>query len=163
MKTQLDNLIRFVLNNHINMDQHLIDNDPSYIMEKWNKYIGVKPKKNKELPSYKTLKHILVSEVMNSENIEVRNWILKWNVNEKTYNEIKEIVYFIIEINKKNFRVHNRCIPSDIVTLFQENIGSFEDINKYHGGNLHAIIENFLVNWLSDTQVTRDYNLVLLV
>lgn len=162
MKTQLDNLIRFVLNNHRNMDQHLIDNDPSYIMEKWNKYIGVKPN-NKRLPSYKTLKHILVSEVMNSENIEVRNWIVKWNIDEETYNEIKEIIYFIIEVNKKNFRVNNRWIPSDIVTLFEENIGSFEYINKYHGGNLHALIENFLINWLSDTQVKRDYNLCLLV
>lgn len=167
MKTQLDNLIRFVLNNHINMGQHLIDNDPSYIMEKWNKYIGVKPN-SKRLPSYKTLKYILVSEVMNSENIEVRNWIVKWNVNEETYNEIKEIIYFIIEINKKNFRtvnygMYNRWIPSDIVTLFEESIGSFEDINKNYGGNLHAIIENFLINWLIDTQVRRDYNLCLLV
>lgn len=160
MKTQLDNLIRFVLNNHINMDQHLINNDPTYIMEKWDKYIGVKPN-SKELHSYKQVKHLLLnSEIISSE---IRNWIVKWNVDEETYNEIKEIIYFIIEINKKNFRVHNRWIPSDIIILFEENIGSFENINKHHGGTLHPIIENFMIGWLNDTQVKRDYNLSLLV
>jgi hypothetical protein len=37
MKTQLDNLIRFSFNLHNNMDVDLIDIDPTYIMEKWEK------------------------------------------------------------------------------------------------------------------------------
>lgn len=171
MKTQLDNLIRFVLNNHINMDQDFMNNDPTYIMEKWDKYIGFKPI-DKNLISYKTLSNINIEDIYSlelsemeygKEDIKLKKWLVKWNVKEETYNEIKEIINFIILINRKKFRVNNRWLTSDLIILFEENIGSFEDINKNNGGTLHTIIENFMIDWLNDTQVKRDYNLSLLV
>jgi hypothetical protein len=53
----------------------------------------------------------------------------------KTYNEIKEILYFIILLNNK----HLRLLPSDI-ELFNDNIRRFYN-NKINQGNLHTLEE----------------------
>jgi hypothetical protein len=138
------------------MDVDLIDIDPTYIMEKWEKYIGVIPK-SKDL-SYYSIIFIPPSADKTNDSI-ARDWISKWRVDEKTYNEIKEILYFIILLNNKHLRL---CTPSDIIELFNDNIGDFYNIKNKSGGNLHTLVENRIKNWLSIKRIRRDYNLILL-
>ena len=46
-KSQLNNLINFCFNFHSVMGVDPFYKSPDYILEKWNKYIGVKPIHNK--------------------------------------------------------------------------------------------------------------------
>jgi hypothetical protein len=158
MKTQLDNLIRFSFNLHNNMPYTSSYDfaEPTYIMEKWEKYIGVIPK-SKDL-SYYSIIFIPPSADKTNDSI-ARDWISKWRVDEKTYNEIKEILYFIILLNNKHLRLWT---PSDIIELFNDNIGYFCNIKNELAGTLHPLVEDRMENWLNNKRIRRDYNLILL-
>lgn len=46
IKTQAKNLVNFSILMHNSLENGIMGYDPEYIMEKWNKYIGVTPIQN---------------------------------------------------------------------------------------------------------------------
>lgn len=164
-KNQIDNLIRFCLAFHKSHND-FINCDPSYIKEKWNKYIGFRPK---PIDYEKNLEFMLDPSVV--------QWREKWRVNDHTYIEMKDIINFIIRINEKHFFIRPMMsideefiplspfvwIPSDLITLFEELVGSTERINKELYNHLHTNILKVLNIWLKETSIGRDYQLCLLV
>lgn len=138
--------------------------DPSYIKEKWDKYIGFRPK---PIDYDKNLEFLLDPSVI--------EWRQKWNVKDHTYIEMKDIINFIIRVNEKHFFIRPMySIPdgeltpllwttSDLITLFEELVGSTERINKDLYNHLHTNLVKVLDTWLSETSIGRDYRLCLLV
>ncbi len=160
LKSQLDNLIRFCFCFHQTMDCDWTMQHPSYISEKWNKYIGIKPNKLEIYPS----------------NTQTTKWLKTWNVSNEDWEELKEIVTFIQIVNTKVFVVSgedqsNRFIsvvlgqwsPSELLNEFERLIGDKNKINKYEYKGLHVLIEKEIEYWLCKTDNKRDYNLNLLL
>ena len=158
-KNQIDNLIRFCLAFHKSHND-FITCDPSYIKEKWEKYIGFRPK---PIDYDKNLEFMLDPSVV--------QWREKWNVNDHVYIEMKDIINFIIRSNEKHFFIRSIGIPlseriwltSDLITLFEELVGSPERINKELYNHLHPNLIRVLDNWLREVAIGRDYQLCLLV
>jgi hypothetical protein len=165
-KNQIDNLIRFSFAFH-KSHNNFITCDPSYIKEKWDKYIGFRPK---PIDYDKNLEFLLDPSVI--------EWRQKWNVNDHTYIEMKDIINFIIRVNEKHFFIRPMySIPdgelsqlspfvwttSDLITLFEELVGYTERINKDLYNHLHPNLVKVLDTWLSETSIGRDYRLCLLV
>lgn len=128
--------------------------DPSYIKEKWDKYIGFRPK---PIDYEKNLEFMLSREVI--------QWRERWNVNDHVYIEMKEIINFIIRISEKHFYSYSErpWITSDLITLFEELVGSVERINKELYNHLHPSIVKIIDAWKDDTAIGRDYQLCLLI
>ena len=145
-KNQIDNLIRFSIAFH-KSHNNLITCDPSYIKEKWDKYIGFRPKP------------------IDVSNYEVTKWRERWSVNDNNYNEIKGIINFIIRINERHFYNYSEIIwtTSDIISLFEDLVGPVEKINKDLYNHLHPSIVKIMDAWIDDTTIVRDYQLCLLV
>jgi hypothetical protein len=153
-KNQIDNLIRFSLAFHKSHND-FIDCDPSYIKEKWDKYIGFRPK---PISYDKTLESIL--------DPQVNQWRDKWHVNDHIYIEMKDIINFIIRTNEKHFFIRSMdgvWMTSDLITLFEELVGSPERINKELYNHLHTNLVRKLDTWKNETSIGRDYQLCLLV
>jgi hypothetical protein len=158
-KNQIDNLIRFSFAFHKSHND-FIDCDPSYIKEKWDKYIGFRPK---PIDYDKNLEFMLDPSVI--------QWREKWHVNDHIYIEMKDIINFIIRANEKHFFIRSIGIPlseriwltSDLITLFEELVGSPERINKELYNHLHPNLIRVLDNWLREVAIGRDYQLCLLV
>lgn len=169
-KNQIDNLIRFSFAFHKSHNDFIMC-DPSYIKEKWDKYIGFRPK---PIDYDKNLEFLLDPSVI--------EWRQKWNVNDHTYIEMKDIINFIIRVNEKHFFIRpiqfqmifsedgelTQLSPlvwttSDLITLFEELVGSTERINKDLYNHLHTNLVKVLDTWLSETSIGRDYRLCLLV
>ena len=158
-KNQIDNLIRLCLAFHKSHND-FIKCDPSYIKEKWDKYIGFRPK---PIDYDKNLEFMLDPSVV--------QWREKWNVNDHVYIEMKDIINFIIRSNEKHFFIRSIGIPlseriwltSDLITLFEELVGSPERINKELYNHLHHNLIRVLDNWLREVAIGRDYQLCLLV
>lgn len=154
-KNQLNNLIRFCFNFHRSMDCDWTMQHPSYILEKWNKYIGVKPNKLELYPS----------------NDLTIKWLKTWNVSNKDWEELKEIVTFIQVVNMRALVVSggnkgNRFIqwsPSELLDEFERLIGDKNKINKDEYKGLHELVDREVEYWLWQTDNKRDYNLNLLV
>lgn len=147
-KNQIDNLIRFSFAFHKSHND-FIDCDPSYIKEKWDKYIGFRP---------------------NERNVELSqdpmtDWIVKWKVDIKQYDELKEIIDFIIRINERHFYNYSErhWVTSDLISLFEDLVGPVEKINKDLYNHLHPSIVKIMDAWIDDTAIGRDYQLCLLV
>lgn len=163
-KNQIDNLIRFSFLFH-KSHNNFITCDPSYIKEKWDKCIGFRPK---PIDYDKNLEFLLDPSVI--------EWRQKWNVNDHTYIEMKDIINFIIRVNEKHFFIrpmfsNGELTPlstlvwttSDLITLFEELVGYTERINKDLYNHLHPNLVKVLDTWLSETSIGRDYRLCLLV
>lgn len=165
-KNQIDNLIRFSFAFHKSHND-FINCDPSYIKEKWDKYIGFRPK---PISYDKTLESIL--------DPQVNQWRDKWCVNDHTYIEIKDIINFIIRVNEKHFFTSRGMMnsdgeltplsplvwmPSDLIALFEELVGSPERINNELYNHLHTNLVKVLDKWVSEISIGRDYQLCLLV
>lgn len=176
-KEQLDNLIAFCFNFHETMGFN-IDCTGDYIIEKWDKFIGVKPFDNeslsfKELSSYistyKKYNGCIVG--VDKEDIRIANnmieWYIKWGTR---FDYPKEILYFILLLNRRPLVVKNgdklssiNWTPSEIIELFKEKIGDVEKINKQTYNHTHQILKLEIKNWLEETSNKRDYKLNLLV
>ena len=158
-KNQIDNLIRFCLVFHKSHND-FITCDPSYIKEKWDKYIGFRPK---PIDYDKNLEFMLDPSVV--------QWREKWNVNDHVYIEMKDIINFIIRSNEKHFFIRSIGMPlseriwltSDLITLFEELVGSPERINNELYNHIHPNLIRMLDNWLREVAIGRDYQLCLLV
>ena len=153
-KNQIDNLIRFSFAFHKSHND-FIDCDPSYIKEKWDKYIGFRPK---PISYDKTLESIL--------DPQVNQWRDKWHVNDHIYIEMKDIINFIIRANEKHFFIRSMdgvWMTSDLITLFEELVGSPERINRELYNHLHTNLVRRLDTWKNEISIGRDYQFCLLV
>jgi hypothetical protein len=137
------------------MDMMWINQHPDYIKEKWNKYIGFKPNKLELYP----------------QDDETVSWLKKWNVSNKDWEELKEVVNFIRVVNTKALVVsggnQNRRFkqwsPSNLIEEFERLIGDKQNISNIEKLGLHALIEQEIEYWIWQTDNKRDYNLNLLV
>ncbi len=135
--------------------------DPEYIMEKWNKYIGVKPSSD---------------IIFNKEGV-INQWIKKWYVSDKQVDNMKNILEFIVRVNHKHFFIRgleadendssNHIKPnsvwflSDLIELFEEVVGPSEDINTEFYNHLHPNVLNIITEWENSKTIKRDINLIL--
>lgn len=100
MTSKLDNLIDFCFISH---SMEIIGFSPSYLMEKWTKYIGIVPNGDDIVGDYPRLKEV------------VDEWSNRWEfdnqVNDYDYgidnSYIHKIVYFILIINSNPFTFIN--------------------------------------------------------
>jgi len=170
--TQAKNLVNFsilmhncVINNNTN-EATMLGYDPEYIMEKWNKYIGVIPTQN-----------------INKDNLTklsvIDKWIKRWHVSDEQVDNMKNILMFIIKVNNKHFFLRglevdendpsNHIKPnsvwflSDLVELFEEVVGPADDINTELYNHLHPIVAKVITEWENSKLVRRDNNLTLLL
>ena len=150
-KNQIDNLIRFSIAFH-KSHNNLITCDPSYIKEKWDKYIGLRPKP-------------IENFFWTVSNTEITKWRERWSVSDNNYDEIKGIINFIIRINERHFYNYSEIIwtTSDLISLFEDLVGPVEKINKDLYNHLHPSIVKIMDAWKDDTAIGRDYQLCLLV
>jgi hypothetical protein len=142
-KSQLNNLINFCFNFHGSMGVNPFYQSPDYILEKWNKCIGVKTINNK-------------SSVTNEDLLF---WKRIWR-KEEDWAGCREILDFLYDINSTS------CLtPSYMIDSLKKNTGiSINQINDVEYKNLHHLVRKSIDEiWLDDTLVKRDYNLNLLM
>lgn len=157
---QLHNLIYFCANFHRAFDCKIEDQNSEYILEKWEKYIGVKPSVNNDLPS--------ASNIMSNKHLyshELVTWIKRWNRHGQ-YDKMKDILNFILIINTKMFSKKDDLswTPSELISTFEKNIGNSKDISNFEYSHLHELIMRKLHNdWLTSDKIYRDYKLCLLI
>jgi hypothetical protein len=168
-KSQLNNLIKFCFLFHIENDNNWKSLNKDYILEKWNNYIGVMPVKNPSL-SYKNIKDLYRNFLRNPDRVnnemfkQIKNlenilyWAERWGIDK--YDDVKEIIYFIIKLNEKKLKDSS---ISDFILIFEESIGSIKDINKVPYNNLHQLIRSYIDYWLEIPKNKRDYNLNILI
>lgn len=139
-KSKLDNLINFSFNFHRCSDINFLYQSPDYIMEKWDKYIGIRPDFNNI--NFNCNEEIKINEYYNIWGDSFIN---------------KKIILFIFRMNNSNF------LPSNIIDIFEETTGidkSNITTDKYL--HLHTNLIAFKNKWLETTVIKRDYKLNLL-
>jgi hypothetical protein len=157
-KEQLNNLIYFSFHFHETMDMKVLDCDKDYLIEKWDKYIGVKPKEVNITYEYflenKTYFHLVI-----------RRWFEKWDKNGESWDELSPIINFINEINLLDppGKFNNMMTPEKLTTLFDKHIGYLEEINKQEYNSLHSLINKQVVRWLNKPEINREYKLKLIL
>lgn len=154
-KSQLDNLINIAFLFHRQMDNQWMDLNNDYIIEKWNKIIGTKSNKSVFMP----------------EDDNVLMWKTKWFINLEEYDQVKQILSFIRQLNIRpifvyrestdNYLLNNNWRPDDLVKLYKNNIGDPNLISKEYYGHIHALVKNAIQFYKS--MYLREYNLTLLV
>lgn len=144
-RSKIDNLIKLSFNFHKNMDGHYYEQSPDYILEKWDKYIGVTPTKKKDVPLI--------------ENYH-KKWISKDDIWDLDFDKLDSVIGYLDSINKRS--IHHWSV-SDLIRIFEECIGDVNEINDSPYDSLHALIKRQIVNWLNTTVNKRDYKLNLLV
>ena len=148
-KIQLDNLIQFCFLFHPSCDCDWKMQSPDYLIEKWNKYIGIDVKHHDLDRSYFTHNTI--------------NWLKTWNVSNEDWIELKRIIRFIISLSDKpilKYRDKN-WKPSELIENFENQIGPVSDITQIPYNHIHALIKIQIENWIDDN--IREYNLSLLI
>ena len=171
-KNQLDNLIGFCFNFHINMDSDILDHDYDYIMEKWEKYIGVKPS---EIDSFEL--NLFKRRINGIDKMEIRkynkdfkypvnDWMGKWDCDAKYWKNIKEIFHFICVLNTRPLiqyretKIKVAWSIEEIVCEFKKWIGDPESINTDVYKHLHYNIKSVMDKWLETNK--REYKLMIL-
>ena len=147
-KIQLDNLIQFCFLFHPSCDCDWKMQSPDYLIEKWNKYIGIDVKHHDLDRSYFTHNTI--------------NWLKTWNVSNEDWIELKRIIRFIISLSDKpilKYRYKN-WKPSELIENFENQIGPVSEITQVPYNHIHALIKIQIDRWIDDN--IRDYNLSLL-
>lgn len=164
-RNQINNIIGFVFNFHIQCDVDWEKQDPSYIKEKWNKYIGTGATSNFVEGRYYHLPQLL-------KNDKIDMWINTWKVSEKDFLEMKEIVYLLCVLNKKAIITpegygssYNQLRVWNLESLIEEfsKFIDIEKINKEFYNHQHAIVQREIVRWLNKKENKRAYNLNLLL
>ena len=136
-KEQLLNLINLVINFHKVTGEDLVKQSPDYILEKRNKYIGIKP--------------IKTSFTKNDKMLE---WERIWGESK----EVEPIIYFLSKV------CYRGLTPSIITDQFESLTGlSLEDINTELYHHFHELNKRFIDRWLSMNEIRRDWNLNLLI
>ena len=158
-RNQINNLVGFVFNFHIQCDVDWEKQDPSYIKEKWGKYIGTDTTSNFIVDEYYHLSRLL-------RNDKINKWLNIWKVSEKEFLEMKEIVYLLCVLNTKSIILPEGSDKVwDLESLIEEfsNFIDIEKINKEFYNHQHALVQREIVRWLNKTENKRSYNLNLLV
>jgi len=157
-RNQINNIIGFVFNFHKQCDINWEKENPDYIMEKWNKYIGTE-----------TISNLFDLESLSSRNKAItKHWIRNWRVSDSKFNEMKEIVYLLNSINTKAILIpfDNLNIKywnlEELIDLFSKVI-DIEKVNKEFYNHQHALVQREVVKWLNIKENKRAYNLNLLV
>jgi len=161
----MNNIIGFVFNFHVQCDIEWEKQDPSYIKEKWNKYIGTDTTSDFINGKYYHLPQLLRNEKINK-------WINMWKVSEKDFLEMKEIVYLLCVLNTKAIitpegyeRIEGSHKVWNLESLIEEfsKFIDIEKINKEFYNHQHAIVQREIVRWLNKTENKRAYNLNLIL
>jgi len=158
-RNQINNLVGFVFNFHIQCDVDWEKQDPSYIKEKWGKYIGTDTTSNFIVDEYYHLSRLL-------RNDKINKWLNIWKVSEKEFLEMKEIVYLLCVLNTKSIILPEGSDKVwDLESLIEEfsKFTDIEKINKDLYNHQHAFVQREIVKWLNKPQNKRYYNLNLLV
>ena len=133
-KSQLDNFINFCYNFHIQTGNQFIDNDSGYILEKWNKFIGIKP---------------VCREVNNNDSIN--KWIKKWHITQSEFDKLKEIVDFLSHLNSKPLLTITKSeiwTLEELIELFKDKTGlNIEEINDVEYNHIHYNIKKVINEW----------------
>ncbi len=148
-KIQLDNLIEFCFLFHPCSDCDWRRQSPDYIKEKWDKYIGI------------DAKHTYYDKLYFTNDIS--DWLKIWKVSNEDWIKLKKIIQFIMTLSKKPIFI-NHYYPetwklSEIIDIFENQIGSVNDINQKPYNHIHALLQKEIEKWLSITQNNREYNL----
>jgi hypothetical protein len=168
-KSQLDNLIHFCFIFRVDIGIDSCSSD--YILEKWNKFIGVKPYSNdgvsveyleEDMRDLKKYNGCVVG--MGREDIHRVESLLDWSKKWGDYDKVKEILHFILLLDSKEFiSGRNLALPSELVSLFEDWIGNPEEINKEEYTHIHTNTIKDINEWLENTDINRDYKLSILV
>ena len=146
-KIQLDNLIQFCFLFHPSCDCDWKMQSPDYLIEKWNKYIGIDVKHHDLDRSYFTHNTI--------------NWLKTWNVSDEDWIELKRIIRFIISLSDKPIlKYRDVWKPSELIENFENQIGPVSEITQVPYNHIHALIKIQIDRWIDDN--IREYNLSLL-
>ena len=170
----MNNIIGFVFNFHQQCDVEWEKQDPSYIKEKWNKYIGTDPLSNFIDSKYYHIPQLLRNDKINKwTNDKINKWIKMWKVSEKDFLELKEILYLLCSLNTKAMIIPDGYDEYDIDGLRIWNLESLieefslfidtEKINKEFYNHQHAIVQREIVRWLNNPINKRSYNLNLIL
>ena len=149
-ETQIDNLVSFYFNINEDMDAPLMSQDPSYIMEKWGKWIS----RNNFIENYNP-NIIPINDL-------TKSWIRRWcNISDDMFLNNNESVlgkfmddpnnHIIISIVK--FISSYETAPTflnlfHIIALFEHCFPNVE-INKTKGGVLHPIIDQHIDQYMN--------------
>lgn len=118
-----------------------VNQSPDYILEKWDNYIGQKPK-------------VLIYH--NKPNY--REWVRKWNPSEEEIYKLRTILYFVCKINKKSIR---RLQLSELLDHFTSITRiEIEDVNNRIYNNLHELVKQKINFWIDFKENKREYNLL---
>jgi hypothetical protein len=137
------------------MDCNPLEHNFDYILEKWEKYIGTKPKENENL-DWSVLSALDRINFDDNRDFLIK-WRYKWGLS--NYTKIKEILYFISIINKKGLYLHT---PSGIIDIYTKLIGDPNLINKYEYKHLHVLVEESFNRWKDTLVNNREFKLIIL-
>jgi hypothetical protein len=152
-KSQLDNLIQFCFLFHPQCDCDWKSQSPSYLLEKWNKYIGIDVSHTEYDKSYFT---------HNSTN-----WIKLWNVSNEDWIKLKRVIRFIVSLGEKPILPAGKYLSvwtlSELVDNFENQIAPVSQITANQYNHTHELINQEITKWLETTENSREYRLNLII
>lgn len=133
-KNQIDNLVKFCFL-FSDGTSPLLSHDSSYILEKWDRYIGCQIRNNYEIDDTPKI---------------LSDWIDRWG--KDNFEKIKDVLYFIYFLWDVSWSITN------IIELFNRFFNS-EEINDSKTNGLHPLLSDYINSWLNQKEVNRDYKL----
>lgn len=143
------NFISFCFNFHIEMGINWTNENPDYILEKWNNYIGEKPKHKN----------------INADS-QIKDWINIWQVEQRQWFELKEISKFLSILNTRSFNTNYKRLYWTLPELIEEFEGvTGIDIKKIENkkgliNGLHEITNQKMFKWIDLEVNKRHYKLL---
>ena len=138
---QLNNLLTFTLMFHrVCRESYFMNCDGSYIMEKYNKMIGIKPK-------------IFVDSLNPKIDEYKKEWMERWGYT-KIHSELESVINYFCLINSKPVTLKL------IIDSFQLYIGCANDICDFEYTHIHPKLKNFIEEY--KLKFRREINLEML-
>jgi hypothetical protein len=152
-KLQLDNLIQFCFLFHPQCDCDWKSQSPSYLLEKWNKYIGIDVSHTDFDRSYLTN--------------NTTTWIKFWKVSDEDWVKLKRVIRFIISLGEKPIistgKYKTVWTLSELVDNFENQISPTNQIKTDSYNHAHELIRQEIKRWLETTENSREYSLNLIL
>jgi hypothetical protein len=143
---QLSNIINFTFNFHKSMGNDLMDMDKDYIIEKWNKYIGL----------YYAFKDVEID--IRTNNI-IQIWANKWRCSTSELSIIKPIIHLIVRLNQKPLWGISQINIEELVQIFSE-VMYVETITNVKYDSNHHLVKEEVSKFLDRNK--RQLNLLIL-